>query len=154
EGMVVNVLEGLWANGTDVLGPSDTVFPQPDRAAEVLAFLRASIERGVSPSWVSAADEELTRRAFQDGKAIFLRNWPYCLDLFEQPDSAVRGKVGVAPLPRHAHGRSGVGSSGGAHIGVYRHTRQPEAAIALARFLTSDSAQRAMVKSAAISPSR
>jgi multiple sugar transport system substrate-binding protein len=154
EGMVVNVLEGLWANGTDVLGPSDAVFPQPDRAEEVLAFLRALIDRRVSPAWVSAADEELTRHAFQDGRAIFLRNWPYCLDLFEQPDSAVRGKVGIAPLPRHAHGTTGVGSSGGAHIGVYRHTRYPDAAIALARFLTSDAAERAMVKSAAISPSR
>jgi multiple sugar transport system substrate-binding protein len=154
EGMVVNVLEGLWANGTDVLGPSDAVFPQPDRAEEVLAFLRALIVRGLSPTWVSAADEELTRRAFQDGRAIFLRNWPYCLDLFGQPDSTVRGKVGIAPLPRHAHGTTGVGSSGGAHIGVYRHTRHPDAAIALARFLTSDAAERAMVKGAAISPSR
>ena len=154
EGMVVNVLEGFWANGTDVLGPSDVVFPQPDRAVEVLAFLRALIDRKVSPAWVSAADEELTRRAFQDGRAIFLRNWPYCMDLFEQRDSAVRGKVGIAPLPRHAHGTAGVGSSGGAHIGVYRHTRHPEAAVALARFLTSDSAERSMVRGAAVSPSR
>src|SRR6266540_1387282 len=104
EGMVVNVLEGLWANGTRVLGESGTVFPEPDRAEEVLAFLRALIESGVSPPWVTAADEELTRRGFQDGRAIFLRNWPYAMDLFGQPGSAVRGKVGIASLPRHARG--------------------------------------------------
>jgi multiple sugar transport system substrate-binding protein len=154
EGLVVNVLEALWSNGTEILGPSNAVFPEPDRAEEALAFLRALIESGVSPTWVSAADEELTRRAFQDGHAIFLRNWPYCMDLFQQPDSAVRGKVGIAPLPRHARSPRGVGATGGAHLGVSRHTRHPDAAIALARFLTSESAERAMVTGAAISPSR
>jgi multiple sugar transport system substrate-binding protein len=154
EGMVVNVLEHLWANGTDVLGPSGAVFPEPDRAEEALAFLRALIVNGVSPRWTTAADEELTRRPFQDGRAIFLRNWPYCMDLFEQPGSAVRGKVGIAPLPRHAHGARGFGSSGGAHIGVYRHTRHADAAVALARFLASDVGERTLVTSAPVSPSR
>ncbi len=154
EGLVVNVLEGLWANGTRVLGPSGAAFPEPRRAEEVLAFLRALIEEGLSPPWVTAADEELTRRPFQDGRAIFLRNWPYAMDLFDQPGSAVRGKVGIAPLPRHAHGTEGGGSSGGAHLGVYRHTRHPEAAVALARFLASEPGQRALLAGAAVSPSR
>jgi multiple sugar transport system substrate-binding protein len=154
EGMVVNVLEGLWGNGTRVLGPSGAVFPEAERAEEVLAFLRMLIESGVSPAWVTAADEELTRRPFQDGHAVFLRNWPYAMDLFEQPGSAVRGKVGITALPRHAHGTRGVGSSGGAHVGVYRHTRHPEAAVALARFLASEAAERAMVAGGAVSPSR
>jgi multiple sugar transport system substrate-binding protein len=153
EGMVVNVLEGFWANGTDVLDSSGRAFPDPARAEEVLAFMRSLIERGVSPPWVTAADEELTRRPFQDGRAIFLRNWPYAMDLFEQPGSAVRGKVGIAALPRHAHG-AGVGSSGGAHLGVFRHTRHPQAAAALVRFLASEPAQRAMAEGAALSPSR
>ena len=154
EGMVVNVLEGFWANGTRVLGESGTVFPEPDRAEEALAFLRALIETGVSPSWVTAADEELTRRSFQDGRAIFLRNWPYAMDLFEQPGSAVRGQVGVASLPRHVHGARGVGSTGGAHLGVYRGTRHPKAAAELVRFLAGEPAERVMAAGAALSPSR
>jgi multiple sugar transport system substrate-binding protein len=154
EGMVVNVLEGFWANGTQLLGDSGTAFPQPDRAEEVLAFMRGLIESRVSPPWVTAADEELTRRAFQAGHAIFLRNWPYAMDLFEQPGSPVRGKVGIASLPRHAHGIRGVGSTGGAHLGVSARTRHPEAAAALVRFLASDAAQRAMAAGAALSPSR
>jgi hypothetical protein len=154
EGMVVNVLEGFWANGTEVLGESGKVFPEPERAAEVLAFMRGLIESGVSPPWVTAADEELTRRAFQDGHAVFLRNWPYAMDLFAQPGSFVRGKVGIASLPRHAHGARGAGSTGGAHLGVYRGTRHPEAAAALVRFLAGDAAERAMAAGAALSPSR
>jgi multiple sugar transport system substrate-binding protein len=154
EGMVVNALEGFWANGTDVLGPSGTIFPEPDRAEEVLVFLRSLIESGVSPAWVTAAEEELTRRAFQEGRAIFLRNWPYASDLFEGSDSPVRGKVGITPLPRHRHGTAGVGASGGANLGVYRHTRHPDLAVELVRFLAGEAAERAMIEGAALTPSR
>ncbi|HYB44532.1 MAG TPA: ABC transporter substrate-binding protein [Candidatus Methylomirabilis sp.] len=154
EGMVVNALEGFWANGARVLANDGAIFPEPERAEEVLAFMREVIASGVSPAWVTAADEELTRRAFQDGRAIFLRNWPYAMDLFGQPDSPVRGKVGIASLPRHAHGTRGAGSTGGAHLGVYRHTRHPEAAAALVRFLAGEAAQRAMAAGAALTPSR
>jgi multiple sugar transport system substrate-binding protein len=154
EGLIVNVLEGLWANGSDVLGPGDVIFPEPARATEVLAFMRSLITTGLSPSWVTAADEELGRRAFGDGRAIFYRGWPYALDLFELPDSPVRGKVGIAPLPRHPHGTVSPGSTGGSHLGIHRHTPHPKAAIALARFLTSEAAQRRIAASAALWPTR
>jgi multiple sugar transport system substrate-binding protein len=153
EGLVVNVLEQLWADGTDLLGPRDVFFPDPARAEEVLAFMRGLLTSGISPAWITAADEELGRRAFGDGRAIFYRGWPYALDLFEMPDSRVRGNVGVAPLPRHRHGTTSPGSTGGSHLGVYRHTRHPEQAVALARFLTSEDAQRRIAR-AALWPTR
>jgi multiple sugar transport system substrate-binding protein len=152
EGLMVNVLEGLWANGTELLGAGGVVFPDPQRAEEVLAFLRRLIETGVSPSWISAADEELTRRPFGDGHAIFLRSWPYAMDLFELPGSRVRGKVGLAPLPRHSGGTRGAGATGGAHLGVHSRTRYPEAALALVRFLTAEAAQKAMADGVALNP--
>ncbi|MGH7413905.1 MAG: extracellular solute-binding protein, partial [Candidatus Rokuibacteriota bacterium] len=129
-------------------------FPEPERARESLAFLRGLIESGVSPAWVTAADEELTRRPFGDGRAIFLRNWPYALDLFELPDSRVRGKVGVAPLPRLPHGEVGAASTGGAHLAVSARTRHQALAVELVRFLTNENAQRAMTEGAALRPSR
>ncbi len=154
EGLVVNVLEGLWANGAEFIDRDGRLFPDPARAEEVLAFLRMLIESDVSPAWVTAADEELTRRAFGDGRAIFLRNWPYALDLFQAPGSAVRGKVGIAPLPRHARGTRAAGAAGGAHLAIYRGTRHPEAAVELARFLTADHAQKAMASGVALNPTR
>jgi multiple sugar transport system substrate-binding protein len=154
EGLVVNVLEGLWAAGTGLLGEDGRVLPDAQRAQEVLGFLRMLIDSGMSPPWVTAADEEITRRAFGKGEAIFLRSWPYAADLFELPDSAVRGRVGLAPLPRHAGGQSGPGSTGGSHLAVTRHTRHPEAAVALARFFTGERAQRAMTETGATKPTR
>lgn len=154
EGLVVNVLEGLWAAGTELLGPGGTILPDPERAAEVLGFLRMLLRTGLSPAWVAAADEELSRRPFGQGQALFLRNWPYAMDLFQQPHSPVRGKVGIAPLPGHRGGRPGAGSTGGAHLAVHRATRHPEAAVALVRYLAGEQAQRAMALGASLNPTR
>ena len=142
EGLTCNALEALWASGTDLVSPHGAVLPDAARAEDAFARLRGWIDRGISPAWVSAADEELTRRAFGDGRAIFLRNWFYAMDLFDAPDSRVRGKVGLAPLPRRSAGVAAPGSTGGSLLGVSRVTRHPAAAVALARFLASDEAQR------------
>jgi len=154
EGGMVNVLEALWANGARLLDDAGRPFPEPALARESLAFLRGLIESGVSPGWVTAADEELTRRPFGDGRAIFLRSWPYALDLFELPDSPVRGRVGFAPMPRLPHGRVGAASTGGAHLAVSARTRHPDLAVELVRFMTGEAAQRAMTEGAALRPSR
>ena len=144
EGLTCNALEALWASGTTLLGPAGEVLPDGARAADALGRLRGWIEEGVSPAWVSAGDEELTRRAFGDGRAIFLRNWFYAMDLFDEPGAAVRGKVGIAPLPSRTAGGPSPGSTGGSLLGVSRTTRHPEAAVALARFLASEDAQRVL----------
>jgi len=154
EGLVVNALEAMWASGATVVGEDGTIFPDPARAVQGLALLRHLIETGVSPRWVTAADEELSRRAFGDGHAIFLRNWPYVLTLVEAPDSPVRGRVGIAALPGHVRPGPSPGSTGGAHLGISRGSRHPDLAMALVRFLTSADAQRRMLLGAALYPTR
>jgi multiple sugar transport system substrate-binding protein len=147
EGLVVNVLEGLWGEGTDLVGPDGRLLPDPGRAAAALAFRRGLLARGVSPPLVTAADEELTRREFGAGRAVFLRNWPYARALFEAAGSPVRGRVGIAPLP-------GGGALGGAHLAIHAHTRHPEAAWALVRHLASPAAQRAIADAVGLHPTR
>jgi multiple sugar transport system substrate-binding protein len=147
EGLVVNVLESFWAAGTDLLGVDGAILPDLPAAARALAFRRHLIASGVSPGLVSAADEELSRREFGAGRAVFLRNWPYARRLFEAPGSALRGRVGVAPLP-------GGGALGGAHLAVNRLTRHPEAAWALVEFLTRPEAQRRIAAAVALHPTR
>jgi multiple sugar transport system substrate-binding protein len=154
EGLTVNGLEAIWANGGRVFGKDGGVFPDEQRAAGGLALLRALIVSGVSPAWVTAADEEQSRRHFGDGRAVFLRNWPYAMDLFQQAGSPVRGKVALAPLPGRAGGAAGVGASGGAHLGVDRRTRHPALAAALVRFLAGASAQKTMSVRGALNPTR
>ena len=155
EGLMVNVLEGLWADGTELLGDGGAIFPDPARAEAVLAFMRGLITRGVSPPWTTAADEELTRRAFGRGEAVFLRNWPYALDLLEQ-----RRLAGAGPRGHRAACRA----IGTARAGRARRAARiwpstgargiPTLALELVRALTSESAQRLMVTGAALYPTR
>jgi multiple sugar transport system substrate-binding protein len=145
EGLVVNTLEHFWASGTDLLDERDRVLPEPAQAAGALRFMRELIHSGASPSWVTAGDEESTRQPFGDGRAIFLRSWPYAMDLFEAEGSRVRGRVGIAPLPGHAGaGAAGIGATGGFHLAVNRRSRHAEAAVALVRFLAGAEGQRAL----------
>lgn len=144
EGLVCNALEALWASGTTLLGPGGEVLPDAARAEAALGRLRGFIDSRLSPSWVSAAEEELTRRAFGDGRAVFLRNWFYAMDLFEEAGSRVRGKVGIAPVPQLVPGVPAPGATGGSLLGVSRASRHPEAAVTLARFLAGEDAQRVL----------
>src|SRR5205085_1899447 len=89
EGLVVNVLEAMWGEGTDLVGADGRLLPDPRRAAAALAHRRALLTDGVSPPLVTAADEELTRREFGAGRGVFLRNWPYARALFETVGSRV-----------------------------------------------------------------
>jgi trehalose/maltose transport system substrate-binding protein len=147
EGLVVNVLESFWATGTEVMGRDGALFPDLARAAGALAYRRDLLRSGLSPALVTAADEEITRREFGAGHAVFLRNWPYAIDLFEAPGSPVRGKVGIAPLP-------GGGALGGAHLGINRATPHPAAAWALVEFLAAPEAQRAIASAVGLYPTR
>ncbi|HEU5323686.1 MAG TPA: extracellular solute-binding protein, partial [Methylomirabilota bacterium] len=47
EGLVVNVLEHLWAAGTDLLGPQGDLLPDPHAARRALAFQRELLTSGV-----------------------------------------------------------------------------------------------------------
>jgi multiple sugar transport system substrate-binding protein len=147
EGLVVNVLESMWALGTDVLGADGALLPDAARAAEALADRRRFITAGVSPALVTAADEEVSRREFGAGRAAFLRNWPYAVALFDAPGSAVRGRVEVAPLP-------GGGALGGAHLAINAATPHPAAAWDLVRFLTRPEAQRRIAAAVGLHPTR
>jgi multiple sugar transport system substrate-binding protein len=97
----------------------------------------------VAPPEVLTWHEEEARFAFQNGNAVFLRNWPYAYPLMNQPDSRVAGRFAVAPMPAAALGTPGASGGeptaalGGGQLAINAHSRHPEAAWRLVAFLTS-----------------
>jgi multiple sugar transport system substrate-binding protein len=153
EGLVCNALEYMWSAGGDVLRDGRVVLDSPANR-RALAFMRALVhETGVSPELVTTTTEEPARRIFGDGRAVFLRNWPYAWSLFEQPGSPVRGKVGVMVLP-HFPGHESAATLGGWQLGINRHSRRAEAAAQFVRFMTSAEAQKALALANGLNPSR
>src|SRR5690606_27317483 len=118
-----------------------------------LEFLQTLVPEGVSPELVTTATEEPSRYLFGSGRAVFLRNWPYAWTLFERPDSPVRGKVGISPLP-HFDGHASAAALGGWSLGINRRSRQPDEAAAFVRFMTSADAQRALALAYGLNPAR
>ena len=138
EGLITVFLEHLTGFGGRVLDDNGRVVVDSAEAVRALRYMRDSIHRdALVPEAVLTWQEEQTRFAFQNGRAVFMRNWPYAAALLRRPqDSAVAGRFGVAPMP-HAEGGSSAAALGGAQLAINARTRQPEAAWELIRFLTA-----------------
>jgi multiple sugar transport system substrate-binding protein len=144
EGLVCNVYEAIWGHGGMSL-ERDRLALDTTAAARALHDLRGLIEEGTSPAWVATAAEEETRRAFQAGRAVFMRNWPYAWEEAQAPDSPIRGRFDIAPLPTE-DGSPGPGALGGWQLAVNAHAppQRRQAAIALIRHLLQQRSQVAL----------
>jgi multiple sugar transport system substrate-binding protein len=137
EGLVTLFLEHLTGFGGAILDDAGEVVVASPAAVRALTFMRDSIYRtGIVPEAVLTWQEEQTRFAFQNGRAAFMRNWPYAAALLARPaGSAVAGRFAVAPMP-HEKGRAAA-ALGGAQLAINARSRQPDAAWALVQYLTA-----------------
>lgn len=146
EGLVCDYLEvlrgfgGFWVNPATLQVGLD----RPEAAA-ALKFLQDCIHGTppISPPGVTTYTEEESRRLFQDGRAVFLRNWPYCWRLAQAPDSPIHGKVGVMSMVHTPEGRS-AGTLGGWGLGISAFSRHPDLALAFVRHATTLASERAL----------
>src|SRR6185437_16513428 len=110
EALVCNAYETIWGFGGVPSSPEHVSLDTPP-AREALELMRTLLVSGISPPSVTSMAEEETRRVFQAGAAVVMRNWPYAFALLNGPGSPVRGHVGVAPPPtldrRPGHGAVG-----------------------------------------------
>ena len=137
EGLVTVFLEVLGAYGGRILDERGQVAVADEPGVRALRFLERAIhERGFVPSDVLGWQEEQTRFAFQNGQAVFMRNWPYAYPLMEAPGaSRVAGRFAVAPMPA-APGGVPTAALGGAGLAINAHSRHPDAARRVIEYLT------------------
>lgn len=117
-----------------------------DGTLPALQFMQDLIQRHriSPPNTYTEMQEEEVRRSFQRGNALFERNWLYAWNLHQQPGSAVRGRVGLAPLP-HSPGAQTAATLGGWHLGISTSSDAKEAAWRLAEFLLSPQTQKKLM---------
>jgi multiple sugar transport system substrate-binding protein len=155
EGLVCNYLEVLRGHGGFWVDPAtlDVGLDRPEALAALDFMLRCLRDSPISPPGTTTYQEEESRRLFQDGRAVFLRNWPYVWRLTQAADSPVRGRVGVVPMV-HAPGGSPAGTLGGWGLGISAFCRRPALAMAFIRSVTSLEAQRALCGPTGYAPAR
>jgi trehalose/maltose transport system substrate-binding protein len=151
EGLTVNALEWVAGSGGGTLldGEGRITIDNP-AAREALARAAGWIGR-IAPEGVLTYTEEEARGLFQSGNAVFMRNWPYAWALAEGADSPVRGRVGIAPLPRRS-AEAPTGVLGGWNLGVSRYSRHPAEAAALVMHLAGAAEQKRRAIAAAYNP--
>ena len=153
EGLMCNVARGALGRRHRAARRRRRVLPGPGaRGGRARASCAGSSPRGVSPPWTTAADEELTRRAFGDGA----RDLPAQLALRARSlrggglAGARQGRhraaaAAVAPACAAARARPAARTSA-----CRRATRHPEVAVALARFLAGEARAAAMIAGGAL----
>src|SRR5262245_18323929 len=101
EGLVCVFLEHLGGFGGRIMDDEGRIVVDSEAGVRALTYLRDAIhEAGVSPEAVLTWQEEQTRFGFQNGQAVFLRNWPYASALMQdRKASAVAGRFAAAVDP-------------------------------------------------------
>lgn len=97
--------------------------------------------------------EETTRYIFGNGRAVFMRNWPYAWHLLQRKNSPVKNKVSISLLPFFP-GYSPTSTLGGWQLGINKFSQHPEPAEKLLKFLTSSPSQRALALTMGYQPAR
>jgi multiple sugar transport system substrate-binding protein len=142
EGLTVNAAEAINTAGGKIVG-DDGKTPTVDspEAQKGLSLLADAYKNGNIPKQAITYTEEPSRQAFEAGKLLFLRNWPYVYSLASTDGSSkVKGKFAVAPLP----GLSGPGASslGGHDTAISVYSAHKATALDFVKFWTSEETGR------------
>ncbi len=140
EGLVCSFLEILWGHGGDVLDSDGRVVLDSAEGLAALSWMVDAVGE-ITPEAVVTYQEEETRRLFQEGRSVFLRNWPYVWRMIESDDSLLRGKVAVSGMPG-GEGMQGASVLGGWGFGIAADCPHPERAWEFIRHACSEESMR------------
>jgi multiple sugar transport system substrate-binding protein len=142
EGLVCDFLEILWGHGGDVLTPDGkAIIDSPESVSALSWLVKIVREEKVCPDGVTTYQEEESRNVFQEGRAVFMRNWPYAWTKFQEDKSLVKGKVGIKPMV-HAPGKTSAATLGGWGFAIYKFSKNKEAAWKFIQFATTPEMQK------------
>jgi multiple sugar transport system substrate-binding protein len=152
EGLTCNFSEAVASAGGEVVAASGKPNVNTPQAKAGLDHLVAAFKDGRISKAGITYQEEQGRRAFESGKIIFHRQWPYQWGLAndKKGSSKVVGKFDVAPLP----GASGPGvpTLGGHNLAISAFAKNKATALEVMKFLTSEESERANLLNSSEAP--
>jgi multiple sugar transport system substrate-binding protein len=152
EGLTCNATEAINTAGGKVVG-DDGKTPEVNspESAKGLSRLAEAYKNGNIPKEAITFQEEQSRQAFEAGKLLFLRNWPYVYSLATtDASSKVKDKFGIAPLP----GDSGPGAStlGGHDAAISAYSAHKATAFDFLKFWASEETGRYFATQGSLAP--
>ncbi|QJU52228.1 ABC transporter substrate-binding protein [Herbiconiux sp. KACC 21604] len=137
EGLTVNFSEAVASAGGELFDADGNPTVDTPEAKTALEFLVDGFESGMIPRDAITFQEEQGRQAFQEGKLVFLRNWPYIYKSLSATDgsSSVAGKFGVSAIP--GEDGPGVSTLGGRNIAISSFAENKATALDFIAFFTN-----------------
>ncbi|MDF9750227.1 ABC transporter substrate-binding protein [Arthrobacter sp. ES3-54] len=151
EGLTVNASEAINSAGGSVLDQDGKPSLNTPEAKAGLENLTKAYAAGEIPKEAITFQEEESRQAFQDGKLLFLRNWPYVYNLATtEGSSKVKDVLGMTALP----GTDGPGASslGGHSAAVSVYSKNKATALDFLKFLTTEETQKFFATQGSLAP--
>lgn len=152
EGLTVNAAEAINSFGGKIVDDSGKATVNSTEAKAGLSKLVDAFKSGNIPQEAITYKEEDSRTAFQDGKLLFLRNWPYVYNIASKTDgsSKVADKFGIAPLP----GKSGPGASslGGHNLAMSVYSKNKATSLDFMKFMTSEETEKFYATQGSLAP--
>ncbi|MFD5278736.1 ABC transporter substrate-binding protein [Pseudarthrobacter sp. NPDC058362] len=151
EGLTVNASEAINSAGGSVLNDEGKPNLNTPEAKEGLENLVEAFKNGNIPAEAITYQEEESRRAFQDGKLLFLRNWPYVYNLATtEGSSKVKDVLGMTALP----GKDGPGASslGGHSAAISVYSKHKATALDFVKFLVEEEQQKFFATQGSLAP--
>ena len=141
EGLSCDALEWVASfGGGEIIDKAGNVTINNPNAAKALDTAASWIGT-IAPGGVLNYGEEDARGVFQNGQALYMRNWPYAWSLSQAADSPIKGKVGVAALPSGPGGKKSA-TLGGWQLAVNKYSKNIDAAAGLVMYMTSADIQK------------
>jgi len=155
EGLVCNWLEFAGSNNGGIIQPDKDIAISTKENIEATRFMCDLIDtyKISPPNTYTEMKEEEVRTFFQQGNALFERNWPYAWALHQSEDSPVKGKVGITALPHFVGGES-VSTLGGWHIGISKYSDAKQKSLQFIKFILSYDTQKKLALKLGWNPGR
>jgi multiple sugar transport system substrate-binding protein len=151
EGAVCTFLLPYWSQGKALTDADGKLALDKEAAVRSFQTWLDLIKSGAAKKNIAEVATDDTRKEFQAGNAVFAALWSYGWGHFQGPDSPVKDKVGVAPLPAVEGGES-VSCIGGWQWGVSAFSEHPDEATKLVLFMSSPETSELLAVDGALLP--
>lgn len=154
EGTNCTFLEPLWSAGGNWRDQNGNITIDTPAGKQVMDWYDETLSSGITIPNIAEVATDTSRKMFQSGDVVFMLNWGYAWAHFQDDaDSAVKGKVGVAPLPAF-QGHQSATCVGGWQWAMNPYSAHKQDAFKLMQFLASEGSQRTLAVQASNIPAR
>jgi multiple sugar transport system substrate-binding protein len=139
EGLVTNVLEFFESyNGHILDDKGKPIVNSPENLKALNTMLKL---KPFMPAGVNTYQEKESQETFINGNAVFLRSWNSAWPLIEKEGSQVKGKAGIAPLPKGDNGKD-VSTLGGWNLAISKFSKHPKESFEFIKWMTDAQQQK------------